>query len=92
MLGVGGEGEYKWIVCGDDCDNVNSLVFEVFIVLYVRREMFDLTSRCECSRNSKQNDFLPLERLHHQSSFTTHPQSHNTILRQVKVRKGGSTV
>lgn len=54
-------GRYISIVGGNDCDNINSLLFEIAVVLNIRREMFDLTSWSECSRNSKQNDLFPLE-------------------------------
>jgi len=55
------EEEYVGVVGGNDRDNIDSLLFEIAIVLDIRRKMFDLTSRGECSRNSKQNDFLALE-------------------------------
>jgi hypothetical protein len=54
-------GRYISIVGGNDCHNINSLLFEIAVVLNIRREMFDLTSWSECSRNSKQNDLFPFE-------------------------------
>lgn len=53
--------KYIGIVSGNHRDNIDPLLFEIAVVLDIRRKMFDLASWGKRSRDSKQNDFLALE-------------------------------
>jgi hypothetical protein len=56
-------GKYERIVGGDDSDDINALLLEVCILLHIRRQMLDLTSRGKRTGHSKQDYFLSLESL-----------------------------
>jgi hypothetical protein len=56
-----GPAGYISVISGDDSNDIDSLAFQFGVFFNEGREMFDLTSRCKCTWDSKQNNLLPLE-------------------------------